>query len=153
MNYKKKINKTTRNIKKNNHKNNTTNKTNKNTKTYFVNQSRLTKGQRKYCSCLMHVRGKGINPYGICRSQILKAKYKTKEPKQYNKNLFKVNCTLSYNYSDYTEKEIRELAKERNIPIKYKDIKTKKYKYYSIPKLVENITKKSIDKLRQKRKY
>lgn len=130
---------------------NITNKTKKKNN-YFTLQSRLTKGQRKYCSCLMHVRDTGVNPYGICRTQILKAKKKTNEPKQYNKNLFNVNCTLAYDYDKYTDSEIQALAKERKIPLTYKDSKTGKRKKYSRHKLVENITKKAITKLKKSKK-
>ena len=118
---------------------------------FYLPQARLTKGQRKYCSCLMHVRATGQNPYGICRASISKTakKLRRKEPNQYKPGtLFKVNCTLAYQYSDFNLKEVQALAKERKIPITYIDKKTGKRKYYKQDKLVEFITKKAINKLK-----
>ena len=137
----------------NNNINNKSVKTKKNYKhaKYYGPKSRLTKGQRKYCSCLMHVRGTGQNPYGICRTSISRTakKLRRKEPNQYKPGtLFKVNCTLAYQYSDFTLKEVQALAKERKIPITYIDKSTGKRKYYKQDKLVEFITKKAINKLK-----
>jgi len=121
---------------------------------YYTPQSRLTKGQRKYCNCLMHVRGKGQNPYGICRSVISKTAKRLRkiEPNQYKPGtLFKGNCTLSYQYDDFSENEIRALAKEKKIVLTYKDKKTGKRFYYSRNVLVEKITKLEINRLNNKK--
>lgn len=120
---------------------------------YFTPQARLTKGQRKYCACLMHVRGKGQNPYGICRSSVAKTAKRLRkvEPNQYKPGtLFKANCTLSYQYDNFSLKEVQALAKERKIPISYVDTKTGKRKQYSQNKLVEFITNKEYEKLKNK---
>ena len=120
---------------------------------FFTPQARLTKGQRKYCACLMHVRGKGQKPYGICRSSITKTAKRLRkvEPNQYKPGtLFKANCTLSYQYENFSLKEVQELAKERKIPITYVDSKSGKRKQYSQNKLVEFITNKEYEKLKNK---
>ena len=121
---------------------------------YFTGQARLTKGQRKYCACLMHVRAKGLNPYGICRASILKAKAKavSKDKNQYKGDtMFKGNCTMSYNYDKYTDAEIKALAKEKKITLSYKDRNTGKRRLYSRDKLVEKITKLEIARLTKKK--
>jgi len=120
---------------------------------YYTPQSRLTKGQRKYCSCLMHVRGSGQNPYGICRASISKTAKRLRkiEPNQYKEGtLFKANCTLSYQYKDFTLKEVQALAKERKVSLTYMDKTTGKRKYYKKNKLVEFITKLEINKLKNR---
>lgn len=122
---------------------------------YFTPQSRLTKGQRKYCKCLMHVRAGGQQPYGICYNAVSRTakRLRRKEPNQYKPGTInKANCTLSYQYEDFTLKEVQALAKERKIPITYIDKKTKKRKQYSQNKLVEFITKKEINKIRTAKK-
>ena len=121
---------------------------------FYLPQARLTKGQRKYCSCLMHVRATGQNPYGICRASISKTakKLRRKEPNQYKPGtLFRVNCTLAYQYSDFTLKEVQAMAKERKIPITYVDKATGKRKYYKQNKLVEFITKKEYEKIKKRK--
>jgi hypothetical protein len=121
---------------------------------FYTPQSRLTKGQRKFCSCLMHVRATGQNPYGICRASIAKKAniLRRKEPNQYKPGtLFKGNCILSYQYEDFSLKEVQALAKEKKIPLTYKEKTTGKRKYYSKNKLVEFITKDEIDRLKNKK--
>jgi hypothetical protein len=116
---------------------------------YFTPQSRLTKGQRKYCKCLMSVRASGQKPYGICTASIKKTikRLQRKEPNQYKPGTFnKANCTLAYQYEDFSLKEVQALAKERKIPLTYKDKKTGKRKYYKQNKLVEFITRDEISK-------
>jgi hypothetical protein len=121
---------------------------------YFTPQSRLTKGQRKYCKCLMHVRGKGQNPYGICTAVISKTAKRLRrvEPNQYKPGTFnKANCTLAYQYENFTLKEVQALAKERKISITYIDKASGKRKYYKQNKLVEFITRDEINKLKKKK--
>lgn len=117
---------------------------------YFTPQARLTKGQRKYCKCLMSVRAKGQNPYGICYSVINKSikKLRRKEPNQYKPgSINKANCTLAYQYEDFPLNEVQALAKERGIAITYVDKATGKRKYYKQNKLVEFITRNEIVKI------
>ena len=119
---------------------------------YFTPQSRLTKGQRKYCKCLMNVRVKAQNPYGICYSSISKTlkKHRRKEPNQYKQgSINKANCTLAYQYEDFTLKEVQALAKERGIKLSYIDKSSGKRKYYKQNKLVEFITRNEINKLKK----
>jgi hypothetical protein len=122
---------------------------------YFTPQSRLTKGQRKYCKCLMSVRAKGQNPYGICYSVINKSikKLRRKEPNQYKPgSINKANCTLAYQYEDFPLNEVQALAKERGISITYVDKATGKRKYYQQNKLVEFITSNEIAKIKKSKK-
>lgn len=76
-----------------------------------VKNVRLTLKGRKYCSCLMKVRGKGINPYGICYKSVLKGQ---KPPPGQG-----IACTVNYRFSDYTYKQLREYAREKRISDKY----------------------------------
>lgn len=119
---------------------------------YFTPQARLTKGQRKYCKCLMSVRATGQNPYGICYSVINKSikKLRRKEPNQYKPgSINKANCTLAYQYEDFSLNEVQALAKERGIAITYVDKTTGKRKYYQQNKLVEFITRNEIAKVKK----
>lgn len=120
---------------------------------YFTPQARLTKGQRKYCTCIMHVRAKNQNPYGICRASVAKTAKKLRrvEPNQYKPGtLFTANCTLSYQYENFSLKEVQALAKERKIPISYVDKSSGKRKFYAQNKLVEFITKKEYEKIKKR---
>ena len=109
---------------------------------YFIPQSRLNRGQRKYCHCLMKFRldntkGKKKtlklkNTTPVSKSQYYQCKnianfYKNKfKPKkkgktynQYDFNPFKTNCVNNYNYDNYTIDEIRVFCLEKKIPIQY----------------------------------
>lgn len=90
---------------------------------YFLPQARLTRGQRKYCHCLMKVRPTlKNNAYGICRHRInttLKRGGKGKSGKSYVVNYGRTNCVMNYQYNDYSLAEIQAFCLEKNIPIAY----------------------------------
>jgi hypothetical protein len=83
--------------------------TRKNNKTKL--DIRLTLKGRKYCSCLMKVREKGINPYGICYKSVLRGQ--NPPPGQ------GIACTVNYKFADYTNKQLQEYAKEKRIITRY----------------------------------
>ncbi len=65
----------------------------------------LTKVEQKYCSCLMHVRPKVKNPYGIC----------TKSVYGKNKREKVIDCEIHYKYNKYNKKELEAFSKEKHI--------------------------------------
>jgi hypothetical protein len=67
---------------------------------------KLNKTEEKYCSCLMHVRPKVGNPYGICTKSVYGDKKRDKV----------VDCDVHYNYNKYNKAELDAFAKEKNIP-------------------------------------
>ena len=71
----------------------------------------LTLKGRKYCSCLMKVREKTINPYGICYKSVLKG---SNPPKGQG-----IACTINYNYADFTNKQLQAYSLEKRIGTKY----------------------------------
>ena len=82
-------------------------------KNLFVKRATLNKTERKYCSCLVDVRGKGsYNPYGVCTKSVYISKGK-------RRNKF-VNCEASYNYEKMSKDSLKELAKEKKLSIKKK---------------------------------
>lgn len=69
---------------------------------------KLNPREKRYCSCLMKVRGKGIdNPYGICTSAVFINQGFTK-----NKM---IPCTIHYDLKKYPLKILRPYAKEKKI--------------------------------------
>lgn len=109
-----------------------------NKKSFFIKQSKLNKGQRKYCHCLMKFRLKNLNKnkktlknntkipntqYYQCYT-IGKYFSKLKKPKNKKYNQYKfdpknTNCVMNYNYDNYTINEIRAFCLEKKIPISY----------------------------------
>ena len=87
----------------------------------------LTKRERRYCSCLMKVRPKIKNPYGICTNSVYNLQ-KTKRTKV-------VKCSKYYNFQKYNLKFLRAYAKEKNIKI------TNKGKYLTKKALVDKLEK------------
>jgi hypothetical protein len=82
-------------------------------KNLFVKRAPLSKTERKYCTCLVDVRGKGsYNPYGVCTNSVYISKGK-------RRNKF-VNCEASYNYEKMSKDSLKELAKEKKLSIKKK---------------------------------
>ena len=132
---------------------NSVNPNNKKSVNYFITQSRLNRGQRKYCHCIMKLRSsktkkkKGINPYPQCinlsyvfANQFKKDMKLNKEeynPLQFNIN--KTNCVMNYDYSNYDLKDIQAFCLEKKIPISYKF--KEKTLYYKKGKLVEKLIK------------
>jgi hypothetical protein len=68
-------------------------------------EHKLTKTEEKYCSCLMHVRPKTGNPYGICTKTVYGEQRRDKV----------VDCDLHYNYSKYNKEELDAFAKEKKM--------------------------------------
>jgi hypothetical protein len=70
--------------------------------------ARVKEIQDKYCRCLMHVRPKKGNPYGICTKSVLH-KYEVKRPPM-----------CKYDYTAFTDEELKGYAQEKKIPLKSK---------------------------------
>ena len=83
--------------------------------------------ERRYCSCLMQVRPKIKNPYGICTNSVYNL--------QNTKRTKLVKCSKYYDFSKYNLKILRAYAKEKGIKI------TKKSKYISKRELVNKLDK------------
>jgi hypothetical protein len=99
----------------------------------FIGTSRLNRGQRKYCHCLMQVRTANserinqsgnpakstqkLNPYAICRNMSYKIMLKNRGQPAYKFKPEKTNCIMNYDYTQYSLADIQALAKERNIPV------------------------------------
>ena len=122
---------------------------------YFITQSRLNRGQRKYCHCIMKLRSNkktkkqsnNKSHYPICKkltidfAQQFKKDMKLKE-NEYNPYLFdvnKTNCVMNYDYSKYPLKDIQSFCQEKGIPISFTS--KGKEKKYSKDKLVEKLVK------------
>ena len=100
----------------------------------ILDKAKLTKKERKYCSCLMKVRGKSyqktkklISPYAICTNSIY-----NRHKKKRNKV---VKCTKYYKFKNYSLQYLQAYALEKKIPIKSKK------KTYSKPVLLKKIIK------------
>lgn len=122
---------------------------------YFITQSRLNRGQRKYCHCIMKLRSKNktqkqttnTSHYPVCKkltndfaNQYQKnMKLKPNDYNPYQFNLNKTNCIMNYDYSKYSLKDIQAFCVEKEIPISFKS-KGKK-QHYSKDKLVEKLVK------------
>lgn len=114
------------------------------------NTSRLSKLQRKYCSCLIAVRSKKLSPYPICFKSLAKSKnlHKTKKKRSKFYNILKPhssNCILNYDYDNLSLRDIQLLAKEKHIPISYTRNNTKRFykKSTLTQKLINNYLEKS----------
>jgi hypothetical protein len=103
-----------------------------------VKDIRLTLKGRKYCSCLMKVRGKGTAPYGICYKSVLRGQ---RPPKGQG-----IACTVNYRFTDYTNKELREYAREKRINSKYVR-GTKKGRLLSRKNLIQKLRRYQKEKL------
>jgi hypothetical protein len=124
-------------------------------KNVFIKRAPLTKRERRYCSCLLQVRGKTpVNPYAVCTSSVYS--------QQGVKRRKRVDCDVNYDYDSIPMKMIKSLAKERKVSLKVKknkrsvdaskktlinrlnkDIRTKKAKhYYSLRERSTKISKK-----------
>jgi hypothetical protein len=76
----------------------------------------LSLKERRYCSCLMKVREKGFNPYGICYKSVLRGKKSRKGT---------VPCSVNYTFKKFPSKQLREYAREKRVSLKYKRGKNK----------------------------
>ena len=82
----------------------------------FLATSRLNRGQRKYCNCLMQVRTqKKIKPYGICRNMSYHIMQANRKQPAFRFMPQKTNCIMNYDYSQYTLADIQALARESGI--------------------------------------
>ncbi len=86
-------------------------------KSMFLATSRLNRGQRKYCNCLMQVRTqKKIKPYAICKNMSYKIMRATHGQPAFRFNPHNTNCVMNYDYSQYTLSDVQALARESGIP-------------------------------------
>lgn len=131
---------------------------------YFITQSRLNRGQRKYCHCIMKLRSKNktkkqINNkshYPVCKKltndfavqyqKNMNLKSYDYNPYQYNLN--KTNCIMNYDYSNYPLKDIQGLCQEKGISISFKS--KDKEQPYSKDKLVDKLVKNYLTNKLQK---
>ena len=73
----------------------------------FKKNSKLNTIQRKYCSCLLKVRSKKTNPYGICTSSV----YGSRKLKRKGS----VKCSKTYKLTSLTKTQLLNLAIEKKI--------------------------------------
>lgn len=81
----------------------------------FLPTSRLNRGQRKYCHCLMAVRTPKQSPYGICSSMSYRTMKANPGQPAFRFIPRKTNCIMNYDYTQYTLKDVQNLAVERGI--------------------------------------
>ena len=87
------------------------------TKSMFLSTSRLNRGQRKYCHCLMQVRTqKKLKPYAICKNMSYKIMQANPGQQAFRFKPSGTNCIMNYDYSQYTLLDIQTLARESGIP-------------------------------------
>ena len=96
----------------------------------FNKKAKLSKVERKYCSCLAKVRSKIQNPYGICTNSVYGSRLL--------KRTKRVSCLPNYQLSKLSKKQLSAYSVEKKLPIKNKTkkqlirnlnkLKTKKYK-------------------------
>lgn len=91
----------------------------------FKKNIKLSKVQRKYCSCLVKVRSKKIRPYGICTKSV----YGSRKMKR----IGNVKCSKTYTLTSLTKVQLLNLAKEKKIRVTSK---------MSRPKVMSMIRKK-----------
>ena len=110
---------------------------------FFLPHARLNRGQRRYCHCLMKARTQRRgNHYSFCKGVAKADQNKSKKitpasrARQYQFDIAKTNCVMSYDYNDYTVAEVRAFCKEKGLPIR--DPKTKTY--YPRARLVQLLT-------------
>ena len=78
----------------------------------FKKKSNLSTIQRKYCSCLVKVRSKKTNPYGICTKSV----YSSRKLKR-NDN---IKCSKTYKLTHLTNSQLLNLAREKKIKVNKK---------------------------------
>jgi len=114
----------------------------------FISTSRLNRGQRKYCNCLMQVRTqKKIKPYAICKKMSYKIMQANKGQSVFKFNPYKTNCILNYDYSQYSLQDVQALARESAIPLH----NPKTGNSYNKNTLIQLLTKRYINYHRQPR--
>lgn len=75
----------------------------------FKKNSKLNTIQRKYCSCLLKVRSKKTNPYGICTSSV----YGSRKIKRKGN----IKCSKTYKLTSLSKRQLLNLALEKKIKI------------------------------------
>ena len=86
-------------------------------KPMFLATSRLNRGQRKYCHCLMQVRTqKRIKPYAICKNMSYGIMRANQGQPSFRFKPRETNCIMNYDYSQYTLHDVQALARESGIP-------------------------------------
>lgn len=151
------------NTKKNNNKENTKSKNLENNiqTNYFISQSRLNRGQRKYCHCIMKLRStaktkklsSNKSHYPVCKKLVRDCALQFQKnmklnPKDYNPykyDINKTNCVMNYDYSKYNIKDIRAFCQEKGISISFNN-KDGVKQTYSKEKLVEKLVKHYLTK-------
>ena len=114
----------------------------------FLATSRLNRGQRKYCHCLMQVRTQTkLKPYGICRNMAFRVMQANRKQPAFQFMPKKTNCIMNYDYSQYTLADIQALALESGIPT-YNPKTGKKNQKNT---LVQLLTNRYIKKHRQRK--
>ncbi len=83
----------------------------------FKKNIKLSKVQRKYCSCLVKVRSKKIRPYGICTTSV----YGSRKIKRKGN----VKCSKTYRLPSLTKEQLLYLAKEKKIRVTSKMSRSK----------------------------
>lgn len=119
--------------------------TQKKRQSMFLPTSRLNRGQRKYCHCLMSIRSKNIVPYGICSAQSYRTSKQNPTIKSLKFNPRKTNCIMNYDYNQYSLTDVQKLATERGISLS----NTKTGKPNNKTSLVQLLTNRYITKHRQ----
>ena len=92
--------------------------------------AKLSKVERKYCSCLAKVRVKIQNPYGICTNSV----YGSRSLKRTKR----VSCLPNYQLSKLSKDQLRAYSIEKKLPIKNK---TKKHLIMGLNKLKRKVFK------------
>jgi hypothetical protein len=77
----------------------------------FKNKSKLSRVERKYCSCLVKVRSKKIpNPYGICTNSVYGSRNISRKKA--------VGCSKYYNLNKLKKEQLKNLAREKKLSLK-----------------------------------
>ncbi len=114
----------------------------------FLSTSRLNRGQRKYCHCLMKVRTlKKILPYGICKNMSYKTMRANSNNPCFRFKPQKTNCIMNYDYSKYSLADVQNLAKERGIPL----YNSKTGRVNNKNTIIQLLTKRYIENHKQKK--
>jgi hypothetical protein len=103
-------------------------------KSLFKKGTRLSKRERKYCSCVAKARAKSFkygtkaNPYAVCTSTLYNKKGKTRKSR--------IDCAKSYNFKNMTDNQLQSYAKEKGLKM------SRKGKSKSRSKLISELKRK-----------
>jgi len=87
----------------------------------------LSKLEQKYCSCILSVMKKDINPYGLCTNSVYGSRNLTRKTNPL--------CATYYKFEKYDLSSLREYAKSKKVKI------TENSRYKSKDKLVLDLYK------------